>query len=154
MKATMATVGAVAAAAAIGAVATDPGSSWYRNLRKPRWQPPPPAYALVWTPLYATIGYAGSRALGRALRSDRRRLAGGLLLDLALNAAWTPVFFRARQPRAALAEIACLDIANVLLIRQAWRADHTAAILLLPYVAWTAFATVLNAEIVRLNPGA
>jgi translocator protein len=64
------------------------------------------------------------------------------------------VFFRARRPRAALAEIACLNIANVLLIRQTWRADRTAAVLLVPYAGWTAFATALNAEIVRLNPSA
>lgn len=101
-----------------------------------------------------TIAYAGARALTRAVSRDRSQLAGGLLLDLALNAAWTPLFFRARRPRAALAEIACLDIANVLLIRQTWRADRTAAIVLLPYVGWTAFATALNAEIVRLNPSA
>ncbi len=154
MKTTTVTACAVAATAALGSVAADPGSAWYRSLRKPRWQPPPPAYALVWTPLYATIAYAGARALTRALSRDRRRLAGGLLLDLALNAAWTPLFFRARRPRAALAEIACLDIANVLLIRQAWRADRMAAVLLLPYAGWTAFATALNAEIVRLNPRA
>jgi tryptophan-rich sensory protein len=54
----------------------------------------------------------------------------------------------------ALAEIVCLDIVNVLLIRQTWRADRTAAVILLPYVGWTAFATALNAEIVRLNPSA
>ena len=59
-----------------------------------------------------------------------------------------------RQPRAALAEIACLNIANVLLIRQTWRADRTAAVLLLPYAGWTVFATALNAEVVRLNPSA
>jgi len=154
MKTTIAAVGAVAATAVIGGVAADPGSVWYRSLRKPRWQPPPPAYALVWTPLYVTIAYAGARALTRALRRDRSQLAGGLLLDLALNAAWTPLFFRARRPRAALAEIVCLDIANVLLIRQTWRADRTAAVMLLPYAGWTAFATALNGEIVRLNPSA
>jgi tryptophan-rich sensory protein len=154
METTIAAVGAVAATAVIGGVAADPGSAWYRSLRKPRWQPPPPAYALVWTPLYVTIAYAGARALTRALSRDRSQLAGGLLLDLALNAAWTPLFFRARRPRAALAEIACLDIANVLLIRQTWRADRTAAVILLPYVGWTAFATALNAEIVRQNPSA
>jgi len=54
-KTTIVTVGAVAATAAIGAVAAYPGSDWYRSLRKPRWQPPPPAYALVWTPLYVTF---------------------------------------------------------------------------------------------------
>ena len=125
MKTTIVTVGAVAATAAIGGVAADPGSAWYRSLRKPRWQPPPPAYALVWTPLYVTIAYAGARALTRAQSRDRSQLAGGLILDLALNAAWTPLFFRARRPRAALAEIACLNIANVLLICQTWRTDRT-----------------------------
>jgi tryptophan-rich sensory protein len=154
MRTTIAAVGAVAATAVIGGVAADPGSAWYRNLRKPRWQPPPPAYALVWTPLYVTIAYAGARTLTRAQSRARSQLAGSLLLNLALNAAWTPLFFRARRPRAALAEIACLNIANVLLIRQTWRADRTAAILLLPYAGWTAFATALNAEIVRLNPSA
>ena len=154
MRTTIAAVGAVAASAVIGGVAADPGSVWYRSLRKPWWQPPPPAYALVWTPLYVTIAYAGARALTRAHSRDRSQLAGGLILDLALNAAWTPLFFRARRPRAALAEIACLDITNVLLIRQTWRADRMAAVLLLPYAGWTAFATALNAEIVRLNPSA
>jgi translocator protein len=154
MRTTIATVGAVVATAVIGGVAADPESVWYRGLRKPRWQPPPPAYALVWTPLYVTIAYAGARALTRTLSRDRSQLAGGLLLDLALNAAWTPLFFRARRPRAALAEIVCLDIVNVLLIRQTWRADRTAAVMLLPYAGWTAFATALNAEIVRLNPSA
>jgi benzodiazapine receptor len=154
MRTTIAAVGAVAATAVIGGAAADPGSAWYRSLRKPRWQLPPPAYALVWTPLYVTIAYAGARALTRAPSRDRSQLAGGLLLDLALNAAWTPLFFRARRPRAALAEIACLNIANVLLIRQTWRADRTAAVILLPYAGWTAFATALNAEIVRLNPSA
>jgi tryptophan-rich sensory protein len=154
MKTTIISVGAVVATAAIGAVAADPGSAWYRSLRKPRWQPPPPAYALVWTPLYATIAYAAATALTRAQSRDRSQLAGSLILDLALNAAWTPLFFRGRRPPAALAEIACLNIANALLIRQTWRADRAAAVLLLPYASWTAFATALNAEIVRLNPGA
>ena len=74
-----------------------------------------------------TIAYAGARALTRAQSRDRGRLARGLILDLALNAAWTPLSFRARLPRAALAEIACLNVANVLLIRQTWRADRRAA---------------------------
>ncbi len=152
MKITIAAVGCVAATAAVGSVATDPGSQWYRDLNKPSWQPPPPAYALVWTPLYAAIAYAGARALGRAEGPARRRLARSFVLDLALNAAWTPLFFRVRRPRIALAEIVCLNIANVLLIRRASQADRAAAALLLPYAAWTVFATALNAEIVRLNP--
>ena len=154
MKITIAAVGSVAAAAAVGSAAADPGSAWYQGLRKPSWQPAPPAYALVWTPLYATIAYAGARALSRAEGRARSRLAGSFFLDLALNAAWTPLFFRACRPRVALAEIICLDVANAVLVRRAWRADRAAAVLLLPYAAWTAFATALNAEIARLNPGA
>lgn len=151
MKTTIAAVGAVAAVAAAGGAAADPGSPWYRGLRKPRWQPPPPAYALAWTPLYAAIAFAGARALRRA-GHDRGRLARAFFINLALNGAWTPLFFRARRPGIALADIACLNVVNLLLIRRAWRADRAAGALLAPYAAWTAFATALNAEIVRLNP--
>jgi translocator protein len=153
VKETAAVAGCVTVAAAAGSVAADPGSAWYRSLRKPRWQPPAAAYALVWTPLYVAIAYAGARVLSRA-GHGRGRFARSLVLNLALNGAWTPLFFRARRPRIALADIACLDVANVALIRRAWQADRVAAALLVPYAAWTAFATVLNAEIVRLNPGA
>jgi len=148
----LAAAGCVAAAAVAGALVSDPRSGWYENLRKPAWQPPAPAYAIVWTPLYAMIAYAGARALSRA-GTARGRFARGFLADLALNAAWTPLFFRAHRPRAALAGILCLDIANVLLIRRAWQADRAAALLLVPYAAWTLFATALNAEIARLNSG-
>ena len=148
----LAAAGCVAAAAVAGALVSDPRSGWYENLRKPAWQPPAPAYAIVWTPLYAMIAYAGARALSRA-GTARGRFARGFLADLALNAAWTPLFFRARRPRAALADVICLDIANALLIRRAWRADRVAAALLAPYAAWSMFATALNAEIVQLNPG-
>lgn len=154
MKTGVAAAGAVTVTAVAGSIATDPQSDWYQGLRKPSWQPPPRVYALVWTPLYAAIAYAGARALTRARGQGRRWLTGSLALDLTLNAAWTAIFFRARRPRAALAEIACLDLANVALTGQAWRADPLAGALLLPYVAWTAGATALNAEIVRLNPGA
>lgn len=154
MRASAAIAAGVAATAAIGGAAADPGSDWYQGLRKPPWQPPPGAYALVWTPLYGAIAAAGARALGRARGRERGQIARALAANLALNAAWTVLFFRARSPRAALAEIACLDAANLWLVSRAWRADRAAAAALLPYAAWTAFATALNAEIVRLNPPA
>jgi translocator protein len=91
---------------------------------------------------------------GGIMPASPRRLGARTFLDLALNGAGTPLFFLARQPRLALAEIACLDIANVLLIRRVRRADRVAAVLLVPCAAWIAFAAVLNAEIVRLNPAA
>ena len=145
--------GAVAVAAAAGSAAADPRSDWYQSLRKPSWQPPPAAFPLVWAPLYASIAVAGARALSRAGSQTRGPVIRNLLTDLALNAAWPPLFFRVRRPRAALAEIAGLNLANAALIRRAWQADRTAALLLVPYAAWTVFATALNTEIVLLNPG-
>ncbi|MEU1706852.1 TspO/MBR family protein [Streptomyces sp. NPDC005706] len=143
---------AVAVTAAVGAAATDPDSTWYASLRKPSWQPPPWAFGVVWTPLYASIACAAGHALGRT--PDRRRRAGivrDLAANLALNAAWSRLFFAHRAPKAALAGNVLLNIGNAQLIRQIARTDRAAAGALLPYAAWCAFAAALNASIVRLN---
>ncbi|WP_182905942.1 TspO/MBR family protein [Microbispora sp. H13382] len=145
---------AVTAAAAVGGLSTDARSGWYRRLRKPSWQPPPQAFGLVWTPLYATIAYASARALSRAGDGSRPALRRALAVNLALNAAWPPLFFKARNPRLALAEILALDVSNALLTRRLLREDRTAGLLLLPYAGWTVFATALNAAIARHNPQA
>ncbi|WP_197676395.1 tryptophan-rich sensory protein [Nakamurella panacisegetis] len=59
---TLATIGAAVTAAAVtGGLATDPGSAYYIGLRKPAWQPPAPAFGLVWTPLYADIAVTTAR---------------------------------------------------------------------------------------------
>lgn len=145
------TAAATTAAALAGGLATEPGTVWYAGLRKPRWQPPPAAFPLVWTPLYGLIAYSGARSLDRAAGADRRALRRSFGVNLALNAAWPALFFAARSPRAALAELAALNASNVLLARRAWRADRRAGLLLLPYVGWTAFATALNGAIVRRN---
>ncbi|MFI6522055.1 TspO/MBR family protein [Spirillospora sp. NPDC050679] len=144
---------AVTAAAAAGGLATRPDSSWFDSLNKPSWQPPPPVFGLVWTPLYGLIAWAGARALDSASapaeRASVRRAFGW---NLALNTAWTPLFFTARAPRAALAEVLALNAANAVLVRRVWHADRRAAMMLAPYVGWTAFATALNTAIVRRNP--
>ncbi len=143
---------AVGATAVAGSIATAPGSRWYRTLDKPRWQPPPAAFPLVWTPLYGLIALAGARALNRTTGDERTRFARTYGTNLALNAGWTALFFRARSPRLALAEIAALNAANVTLVGRAWRADPVAGAALLPYVVWTGFATALNAAIAARNP--
>jgi translocator protein len=144
------TSAAVSTAAGIGALATDPASGWYRDLRKPSWQPPGAVYGLVWTPLYGMIAYAAGRAIDRA-GDDRRAVVRELAVNLALNTAWPCLFFGVRSPRAALAAITLLDVSNVRLVRRAWRADRRAGLLLVPYVGWTAFATALNAAIAGRN---
>ncbi|MEO5877518.1 MAG: TspO/MBR family protein [Streptosporangiaceae bacterium] len=142
---------AVTAAAGVGVLATDPDSPWYRRLSKPPWQPPGPAYGIVWTPLYAMIAYAGGRAMDQATRPDRRSIGLALGVNLGLNAGWTALFFAAKSPKAALAEIMVLNVSNAALVRQVWKADRRAGLLLLPYAGWTVFATALNADIVRRN---
>ncbi|XUM02139.1 TspO/MBR family protein [Streptomyces venezuelae ATCC 10712] len=142
----------VAATAVAGGMAVDPRSSWYRSLRKPSWQPPPWAFGAVWTPLYATLAYASGHALGITEGTRRRRLLASVACNLALNAGWNWLFFRLRSPRAGLVGCALLDLSNAELIRRTARVDATTAYTLLPYAAWSAFATGLNAAIVRRNP--
>ncbi len=105
----------------------------------------------MWTPLYALIAVAGTRVLNRGDVADRRAFARSYGINLGLNAAWTALFFRARQPRLALAEIAVLNVSNLLLLRRAAKVDRLAGAALAPYVVWTMFATGLNAAIVRRN---
>ncbi|MFD2767454.1 TspO/MBR family protein [Micromonospora eburnea] len=147
------TTAAVAATAAIGFAATDPSTPWYRGLRKPSWQPPPPAFPAVWTPLYALLAAAGTRALRRTTGKDRARFARTFGANLILNAGWPVLFFRARSPAAAFAEVVALDLTNAMLLRHAAKADRLMVAALTPYAAWTIFATALNAAIVVLNAG-
>ncbi|GAA1736122.1 TspO/MBR family protein [Luedemannella helvata] len=149
------TAAAVTATAAVGAVITSSSTSsgWYRRLRKPSWQPPSAAFPLVWTPLYALIAVAGARALDRAEGAERTAFTRDYALNLALNAGWTALFFGARRPAAALAEITALNASNILLVRRAGRTDRLAGAALVPYAGWTLFATALNGAIVGLNRG-
>lgn len=142
---------AVVATAAAGSAGVRTDTRWYRELDKPPWQPPPVAFPVAWTTLYALIAVAGSRAVNRAGPAQRRPLARGLLVNLVLNAGWCWVFFRARRPDAALGVIAALDASTVALIRRSRRVDGTSAALLAPYAAWTGFATALNASIATRN---
>lgn len=108
---------------------------------------------MVWTPLYALIAVAGARAIDGLQGARRSQFVRTYAANLALNATWTAIFFRARRPKLALLEIVALDAANILLLGRAWRSDRAAAVALLPYVGWTAFATVLNGAIASRNPG-
>ncbi|MEU0786074.1 TspO/MBR family protein [Streptomyces sp. NPDC006173] len=143
---------AVAAAAVAGSVAVDPGSDWYRRLNKPTWQPPSWAFGAVWTPLYASLAFAGGHALNRAQGRDRVKLAAGFGTNLILNAGWNWLFFRAHSPRAGVGGTLLLDVSNADLIRRLGRVDPKATYTLLPYAAWCAFATILNTSIARRNP--
>ncbi|MFE2537868.1 TspO/MBR family protein [Streptomyces sp. NPDC059371] len=146
------TAAAVSAAAVAGAAAVDPNSTWYEHLEKPAFQPPPWAFGAVWTPLYASIAWAGGHALQQARGRNRSALAASLGVNLVLNTAWNWLFFRRQSPKAGLVGTLLLDMSNIALISRTAGADRAAARALLPYAGWCAFATVLNGAIVRRNP--
>ncbi|WP_371476598.1 TspO/MBR family protein [Kitasatospora sp. NBC_00315] len=137
------------ATAIIGGRAVDADSAWYRSLAKPPWQPPGWAFGAVWTPLYASIAWAGGRALLKTHGQERRALTASLGVNLTLNTAWNWLFFHGRSPTAGAAGTLVLDLSNTDLIRRTAHADRTAATALIPYAAWSAFATALNIDIAR-----
>jgi translocator protein len=141
-----------AAAAVVGTVTTRSSvDTWYRGLRKPSFTPPNAVFPIVWSGLYALIALSGWR-VWKAPRSRARNVALGLWgLKLVLNAAWSPLFFGLRRPRAALVDIVGLGAALGAYTACAVRVDRPAAGMMLPYLGWVGFATALNAEIARRN---
>ncbi|MGW4560936.1 TspO/MBR family protein [Streptomyces sp. NPDC004561] len=144
---------AVTATAVAGARAVDAGGPWYRSLDKPAWQPPSWAFGVVWTPLYASIAWAAGRGLSRARGRERAALAVDLTVDLALNAAWSHLFFGRRSPLGGLVGTVLLDGGNARLVRRMAGTDRAAAAALTPYAAWCLYATALNFSLVQHNPG-
>jgi tryptophan-rich sensory protein len=150
------TSAATVASAVVGGLATAPDSAWYRSLDLPDWQPPPVAFPLVWTPLYADIAASSAAVLNAYDRTGdtagRNAYLRALGTNLALNTAWSIVFWRVRRPWAAAAEAALLAASSADLARRAGRVNRGAGIGLSPYAAWCAFATALSVAIARRNP--
>ncbi|MFE5209479.1 TspO/MBR family protein [Streptomyces sp. NPDC056600] len=142
---------AVGLSAWVGARAAGPSDDWYAGLDKPSWQPPAAAFPAVWTPLYGTIAWSAGRALNRARGRERRALAASFGANLALNAAWTWLFFGRRSPADGVWGALLLDASNLQLIRRVARSDRGAAAALLPYAGWCLFATALSSSIARRN---
>ncbi len=121
---------------------------WYEALAKPSFNPPNWLFGPVWTVLYVLIAVAG----WRVWQSDKTSTAMKLWwLQLVLNFLWSPVFFALQQVGAALAVGLALLVVLLGFIASAWRLDRVAAWLFVPYAAWVAFASLLNASIWLLN---
>jgi tryptophan-rich sensory protein len=144
-------IAAPLAVAGIGGVVTVRAiPTWYRSLDKPAWNPPDAVFGPVWTVLYLLMGVAFVVAR-RAAPQKGRRLGSVYGLQLALNLAWSLVFFGRRDTRAGLVTIVLLWVAIVATIAEFSRARRLAAALLVPYLAWVSLATLLNEEIWRAN---
>lgn len=141
-----------AGAAVLGARATRRGKGlWYRRLEKPPFNPPDWVFGPVWTTIYSLSSVSAWR-ISRAPRGPARTKALAWWgAQLALNAAWSPLFFGRHRKRAALVDIGLLLGALSGYTAQARKLDRPAAWMMAPYLAWGSFATLLNAEIVRRN---
>jgi translocator protein len=132
--------------------------TWYPGLRKPRGNPPASYFGPVWTFLYFLMTIAAWNVWRVGGSWDGATNAITIfLIQLALNAAWSAIFFGLRSPALALAEILLLLAAILATILAFWRISPLSGALLLPYLAWVTYATYLNAGIwllnrTRLNP--
>lgn len=126
--------------------------SWYPLLTKPSFTPPGWIFGPVWTILYAAMGLALFLVLQRRAASPHAgRAIRVFLVQLALNAAWSPAFFGLRSPGAGLVVILLLLPAIAYTVVSFHRVSSAAGWILSPYLAWVSFATVLNASIFFLN---
>ncbi|MFC6090815.1 TspO/MBR family protein [Saccharothrix lopnurensis] len=139
---------AVAATAVIGSLAATSSAAKYERLATPSWAPPTWLFGPVWTALYVLIAISGWLFWKRHGATWE---LGLFAAQLVLNAAWTPLFFAAGRYGWALVDIIALLVVVVALIAAFGRRHRTAALLLVPYLAWVGFATALNASIVGLN---
>lgn len=127
-----------------------PPGQWYQTLEKPAWNPPPWIFGPVWTALYLMMAIAA----WLVWKCQGWKLALSLyIIQLLLNAAWSPIFFGAHQLGLAFAEILFLWAAILATLLSFHRISKPAAWLLAPYLAWVSFAAFLNFTLWRLNLG-
>jgi len=144
-------VGPVVLATLLGQWATFPNlAPWYAHLAKPAFNPPNWIFGPVWTALYALMAVAVWRVIGS--NAPTRKVA--LLffaVQLALNAAWSWLFFALHSPLLGLCDIIPQLLAILISIRLFFAIDRLAGLCLVPLAAWVGFAALLNFEIWRLN---
>ena len=137
-------------AGAVGSLFTSSSvSTWYATLAKPSFNPPSWLFGPVWTVLYILMGIA------LYLAWTKRKEANGEIAvftaQLALNMLWSALFFGLRNPSWALIEIIILWVMILVTMMKFYAIEKKAGYLLVPYLLWVSFATVLNVAIVILN---
>ncbi|GJD49189.1 Tryptophan-rich protein TspO [Methylobacterium crusticola] len=153
----LAALAPVLATSLSGLLFTSPNiPTWYAGLAKPAFTPPNWLFPVAWAILYALMALACWRVLGTApsggaLRRTRTLALAAFFAQLALNAAWTPVFFAGHDPAGGLVVIVALLVMILWSVRLFLALDRAAALLLVPYAAWVAYASVLNAAIWWMN---
>jgi tryptophan-rich sensory protein len=125
-------------------------ASWYGHLEKPSFNPPNWAFMPAWTTLYVLMAVAAWRVW--RLTGWRSAALALWLVQLALNFAWSFIFFGAHAPAAAFFELLAMWLAILATLIVFARTERWAGLLLLPYLGWVSFAGVLNFWVWQLNP--
>lgn len=134
-----------------GFVGGSPLSDWYQNLNKPVFQPPSWVFGPAWTFLYTLMGISIALIWNMEPSPARKKAITLFFIQFIVNLIWTPIFFGVQNPTLALIVIIIMWIFILLTIKDFLKLKKTAGYLLIPYLVWVSFATVLNASIVYLN---
>ncbi len=129
--------------------------NWYSTIRKPGFVPPNAVFPIAWTALYTDIAATSAAAIDR-FRTDgddakARAFIGALGVNLVLNASWSWIFFNKHKLGLSALAAGALAASSADLVRRAADADPKLGAALVPYPLWCGFATVMSAEIWRLN---
>jgi len=126
--------------------------TWYAALNKPSFNPPNWIFGSVWTILYILMGIALYLVIKKGLINNEIKLAATFFaVQLILNTIWSILFFGMRSPLLGFIEIGALWLSILFTTITFWRISSLAGILLIPYILWVSFASVLNYFIWRLN---
>ncbi len=142
------------AVAALGAIASVNAASYYGSLAQPSWAPPAWVFGPVWSALYLMMGVAAWLVWRRGGWSTAPVALWLFVVQLALNALWSWLFFAWHQGALAFVDIVVLWLAIVATMVAFWRQRAWAGVLLLPYLGWVSFAALLCFTVWRLNPQA
>ncbi len=127
-------------------------ATFYAELARPSWAPPAWLFGPVWTLLYALMGVAAWLVWRKHGFAGARLALRVYLVQLAANTLWSWLFFGWRLGGPAFAEVLVLWALIVTTIVLFWQRNRLAAAMLLPYIAWVSFASVLNFVVWRMNP--
>ncbi|KAL7012297.1 hypothetical protein ACKWTF_014750 [Chironomus riparius] len=130
--------------------------NWYEKLNLPTFRPPNYMFPIAWTTLYSAMGYASYRVYkeGNGFDGDAKIPLILYGTQLALNYAWTPIFFGMHELKWSCVEIVALTAAAAATGYSFYNIDKTAGLLFIPYLAWLSFATFLNYSVYKMNPKA
>ena len=120
-------------------------TTWYKGLEKPSFNPPNWIFAPVWTLLYLLMGISLYLAWMGKADSDIKNYAMFVFgIQLVLNTAWSIIFFGFQSPMWGFIEIIFMWVSIAATIFMFYKISPTAAYLLVPYLLWVSFASVLN----------